>query len=167
MSGGFAESSGATLCEKGSLAGLSAPFVCTLWAISFRLSPQPCVPTWTRDGSQPLCLSLVRSPHTHTHTHTHTPALTHAHTHLQRQSLKLLSELLLDRDNFAIMMRYIVDRSNLRIIMGLLRHNQPNIQFEAFHVFKVRADGQSDARCAVSIWCAASVPSNGLGDRAC
>jgi calcium binding protein 39 len=41
------------------------------------------------------------------------------------------------------MMRYIVDRSNLRIIMGLLRHNQPNIQFEAFHVFKVRAAGQS------------------------
>ena len=58
---------------------------------------------------------------------------------LKRQSLKLLSELLLDRQNFAIMMRYIVDKGNLRIIMGLLRHNQPNIQFEAFHVFKVRA----------------------------
>jgi calcium binding protein 39 len=56
---------------------------------------------------------------------------------LKRQSLKLLSELLLDRDNFAIMMRYIVDRGNLKIIMTLLRHNQPNIQFEAFHVFKV------------------------------
>ena len=57
---------------------------------------------------------------------------------LKRQSLKLLSELLLDRQNFAIMMRYIVDKANLRIIMGLLRHNQPNIQFEAYHVFKVR-----------------------------
>ena len=56
---------------------------------------------------------------------------------LKRQSLKLLSELLLDRQNFAIMMRYIVDKANLRVIMGLLRHNQPNIQFEAFHVFKV------------------------------
>ena len=56
---------------------------------------------------------------------------------LKRQSLKLLSELLLDRANFAIMMRYIVDKANLRIIMGLLRHNQPNVQFEAFHVFKV------------------------------
>lgn len=56
---------------------------------------------------------------------------------LKRQSLKLLSELLLDRDNFAIMMRYIVDKANLRIIMTLLRHNQPNVQFEAFHVFKV------------------------------
>lgn len=56
---------------------------------------------------------------------------------LKRQSLKLLSEFLLDRENFGIMMRYISDKSNLKIVMGLLRHRQPNIQFEAFHVFKV------------------------------
>jgi calcium binding protein 39 len=56
---------------------------------------------------------------------------------LKRQSLKLLSEFLLDRENFGIMMKYIVEFSNLKIIMTLLRHNQPNIQFEAFHVFKV------------------------------
>jgi len=83
----------------------------------------------------------------------------------------LLSELLLDRDNFAIMMRYIVDRSNLRIIMGLLRHNQPNIQFEAFHVFKVRACGQTDRQSAVSGVThrrrATSISTNGPGDRAC
>jgi len=29
------------------------------------------------------------------------------------------------------------DKSNLRVIMTLLRTNAPNIQFEAFHVFKV------------------------------
>ncbi len=57
---------------------------------------------------------------------------------LKRQSLKLLSEFLLDRDNFGIMIKYIGDKSNLKIIMMMLRHKLPNIQFEAFHVFKVR-----------------------------
>lgn len=56
---------------------------------------------------------------------------------LKRQSLKLLSEFLLDRENFRIMMKYISDKNNLKIIMMMLRHKQPNIQFEAFHVFKV------------------------------
>jgi calcium binding protein 39 len=56
---------------------------------------------------------------------------------LKRQSLKLLSEFLLDRTNFALMLKYISDRNNLRVIMTLLRHKQPNVQFEAFHVFKV------------------------------
>lgn len=56
---------------------------------------------------------------------------------LKRQGLKLLGEFLLDRDNFAIMMRYICDMANMKIIMGMLRHKQPNIQFEAFHVFKI------------------------------
>ena len=56
---------------------------------------------------------------------------------LKRQSLRLLGEFLLDRDNFAIMMHYIADRNNLKVVMGILRHRQPNIQFEAFHVFKV------------------------------
>jgi len=55
----------------------------------------------------------------------------------RRQSLKLLGELLLDRDNFAVMMRYIADRQNLKLIMIMLRDKRPNIQFEAFHVFKV------------------------------
>lgn len=112
---------------------------------------------------------------------------------LKRQSLKLLSEFLLDRENFRVMMRFIGDkcvtsprttraclphqvrptshwprglptphppalpapprlslllllllsraarRLNLKTIMMMLRHKQPNIQFEAFHVFKVRA----------------------------
>ena len=57
------------------------------------------------------------------------------------------------------MMRYISDKSNLKIIMQLLRHKQPAIQFEAFHVFKVRSC--SSCRCSVSkqeapyfnVWC--------------
>lgn len=56
---------------------------------------------------------------------------------LQRQSLKLLSEFLLDRDNFKIMMKFISDKANLKLIMNMLRQPQSNIQFEAFHVFKV------------------------------
>jgi len=55
----------------------------------------------------------------------------------RRQSLKLLGELLLDRANFDIMMRYIGSRENLKVIMNLLRDTSANIQFEAFHVFKV------------------------------
>lgn len=55
----------------------------------------------------------------------------------RRQSLKLLGELLLDRANFNIMTKYISDQSNLKLMMMLLRDKSRNIQFEAFHVFKV------------------------------
>jgi len=55
----------------------------------------------------------------------------------KRQSLKLLGELLLDRANFNIMTKYISDQQNLKLMMTLLRDKSRNIQFEAFHVFKV------------------------------
>eukprot|EP00037_Helgoeca_nana_P014637 m.136717 g.136717 ORF g.136717 m.136717 type:complete len:332 (+) comp22643_c0_seq1:298-1293(+) len=55
----------------------------------------------------------------------------------RRQSLKLLGELLLDRANFTIMSRYIGDPENLKCMMDMLRDKSKNIQFEAFHVFKV------------------------------
>nr|XP_033804168.1 calcium-binding protein 39-like [Geotrypetes seraphini]XP_033804169.1 calcium-binding protein 39-like [Geotrypetes seraphini]XP_033804170.1 calcium-binding protein 39-like [Geotrypetes seraphini]XP_033804171.1 calcium-binding protein 39-like [Geotrypetes seraphini]XP_033804172.1 calcium-binding protein 39-like [Geotrypetes seraphini]XP_033804173.1 calcium-binding protein 39-like [Geotrypetes seraphini]XP_033804174.1 calcium-binding protein 39-like [Geotrypetes seraphini]XP_033804175.1 cal len=55
----------------------------------------------------------------------------------KRQSLKLLGELLLDRHNFPIMTKYISKPENLKLMMNLLRDKSPNIQFEAFHVFKV------------------------------
>ena len=56
---------------------------------------------------------------------------------LKRQSLKLLSEFLLERENFDIMMRYIGDAGNLMEVMRCLRSPQANIQYEAFHVLKV------------------------------
>ena len=56
----------------------------------------------------------------------------------KRQSLKLLGEILLDRANFNVMTRYIAQESNLKMMMNLLRDKSKNIQFEAFHVFKVR-----------------------------
>ncbi|CAO2583523.1 Calcium-binding protein 39-like, partial [Lemmus lemmus] len=55
----------------------------------------------------------------------------------KRQSLKLLGELILDRHNFAIMTTYISKPENLKLMMNLLRDKSPNIQFEAFRVFKV------------------------------
>ncbi|XP_053772564.1 calcium-binding protein 39-like isoform X2 [Desmodus rotundus] len=55
----------------------------------------------------------------------------------KRQSLKLLGELILDRHNFAIMTKYISKPENLKVMMNLLRDKSPNMQFEAFHVFKV------------------------------
>ncbi|XP_014671575.1 PREDICTED: protein Mo25-like, partial [Priapulus caudatus] len=55
----------------------------------------------------------------------------------RRQSLKLLGELLLDRHNFTIMKKYISNPENLKMMMNMLREKSKNIQFEAFHVFKV------------------------------
>jgi calcium binding protein 39 len=55
----------------------------------------------------------------------------------KRQSLKLLGEILLDRANFSVMTRYIANDANLKMMMNLLRDKSKNIQFEAFHVFKV------------------------------
>jgi len=55
----------------------------------------------------------------------------------RRLSLKLLSEILLDRTNGAVMTRYIKDLENLKLMMLLLKDQSKNIQYEAFHVFKV------------------------------
>lgn len=52
-------------------------------------------------------------------------------------SSQLLGELLLDRHNFTIMTKYISKPENLKLMMNLLRDKSRNIQFEAFHVFKV------------------------------
>lgn len=51
---------------------------------------------------------------------------------------QLLGELLLDRHNFTIMTRYISSPDNLKLMMNMLKERSRNIQFEAFHVFKVR-----------------------------
>lgn len=55
----------------------------------------------------------------------------------RRQSLKLLGELLLDRHNFSVMKKYISNPDNLKLMMTMLKEKSRNIQFEAFHVFKV------------------------------
>ncbi|XP_043693706.1 putative MO25-like protein At5g47540 [Telopea speciosissima] len=61
----------------------------------------------------------------------------------RRQAVKLLGDMLLDRSNSAVMMRYVSSKDNLRILMNLLRESSKNIQLEAFHVFKLFAANQN------------------------
>jgi calcium binding protein 39 len=55
----------------------------------------------------------------------------------KRQGLKLLSDLLLDRSNFYVMIRYVSLVENLKLVMILLLDPGKSIQLEAFHVFKL------------------------------
>uniref|UniRef100_A0A8D8VIG2 Protein Mo25 n=1 Tax=Cacopsylla melanoneura TaxID=428564 RepID=A0A8D8VIG2_9HEMI len=41
------------------------------------------------------------------------------------------------RHNFTVMTRYISNPYNLKLMMNMLKEKSRNIQFEAFHVFKV------------------------------
>ena len=66
---------------------------------------------------------------------------------VRRRSLKLLGELLLRRSNMHVMRRFVGSKHFLKVIMLLLRDKSSNIQFEAFHVFKIfvaNPDKQSD-----------------------
>lgn len=55
----------------------------------------------------------------------------------QRQSIKLLADILLDESYHAIMMKYTVDGGFLKSIMKLMRFKSDAIQIESFHVFKI------------------------------
>jgi calcium binding protein 39 len=55
----------------------------------------------------------------------------------KRLALKLLAELLLCRDNFAVMMKFINITDHLKAVMALLKGSTKAIQIEAFHVFKI------------------------------
>ncbi|XP_021739578.1 putative MO25-like protein At5g47540 [Chenopodium quinoa] len=57
----------------------------------------------------------------------------------RRQSIKLLGDILLDRSNSSIMVRYVSSKDNLMILMNLLRESSKPIQLEAFHIFKLFA----------------------------
>ena len=66
---------------------------------------------------------------------------------------QLLGELLLDRHNFTIMTIYISNPDNLKLMMNMLREKSRNIQFEAFHVFKVSVcDLMFNLKNKFSIW---------------
>ncbi|CAI5737530.1 unnamed protein product [Hyaloperonospora brassicae] len=55
----------------------------------------------------------------------------------RRQALQLLSELLLDPVNFAVMQRYVASRQYLKQVMLLLREPSEALRMDAFHVFKI------------------------------
>lgn len=56
----------------------------------------------------------------------------------KRQSIKLLGEILLDRVNYNVMMAYVAEGDNLKLCMKLLKNESKMVQYEGFHVFKVR-----------------------------
>ncbi|KAH3679770.1 hypothetical protein WICMUC_000736 [Wickerhamomyces mucosus] len=55
----------------------------------------------------------------------------------KRQSIKLLSQLLLTRFNTQFMLIYVNDPENLKLIMILLSDKSKNLQLESFNVFKI------------------------------
>ena len=61
---------------------------------------------------------------------------------------QLLGELLLDRANVKVMMRYVGDPANLKLMMILLKDSSRSIQFEAFHVFKAGPPRCTPVHCA-------------------
>lgn len=69
----------------------------------------------------------------------------------KRQSLKLLGELLLNRANFQVMIKYINSPDNLKIMMNLLRGTTKAVQFEAFHVFKIFVANPKKSRPVLEI----------------
>lgn len=56
---------------------------------------------------------------------------------VQRQALRLLAQLLLDRTFQSVMVRYVKEECFLQIHMNLLRDASQMIPLEAFHVFKL------------------------------
>lgn len=55
----------------------------------------------------------------------------------RRQSLKLLSDFLLEPPNSQVMKRFILEIQYLKVIMMLLKDSSKNIRISAFHIFKV------------------------------
>merc|ERR1719242_2745562 len=64
----------------------------------------------------------------------------------KRQFLNLLSELLLEKTNFNLMIRYIAQKENLKAAMTLLKSDSNAISHEAFHIFKVFVANPKKAR---------------------
>ena len=66
-------------------------------------------------------------------------------------AMQLLGELLLDRANSKVMLKYVADPMNLMMMMILLKDNSRSIQFEAFHVFKVGKMAPLHLLCALCL----------------
>ncbi|CAK9157604.1 unnamed protein product [Ilex paraguariensis] len=52
---------------------------------------------------------------------------------------KLLGQILMDRANCSVMMRYVSSLDNMKMVMNLLKESSKNIQLEAFNLFKLFA----------------------------
>ncbi|KAL2456656.1 putative MO25-like protein [Forsythia ovata] len=69
----------------------------------------------------------------------------------RRNSVKLLGDILLDRSNSSVMIRYVSSLDNMRVLMNLLRESHKNIQIDAFHVFKLFVANQNKPPDIVNI----------------
>ncbi|CAK9209634.1 unnamed protein product [Sphagnum troendelagicum] len=69
----------------------------------------------------------------------------------RRQMVKLLGDVLLDRSNVNVMMRYVNSKDNMCILMNLMKEPSKSIQIDAFHVFKVFVANESKPLEIVSI----------------
>ncbi|KAF0688667.1 Aste57867_19737 [Aphanomyces stellatus] len=63
----------------------------------------------------------------------------------QRHALQILSKVLLDPRNGAVMMSYISNKTHLKHIMQLLREQSDALRMDAFHVFKIFVANPSKA----------------------
>ncbi|XP_073027454.1 putative MO25-like protein At5g47540 [Primulina eburnea] len=72
----------------------------------------------------------------------------------RRYAIKLLGDILLDRSNSNVMIRYVSSKDNMRVLMNLLRESQKNIQIDAFHVFKLFVANQCKPADIINVLCA-------------
>ncbi|KAI3456852.1 hypothetical protein Pfo_013515 [Paulownia fortunei] len=72
----------------------------------------------------------------------------------RRHAIKLLGDILLDRSNSGVMIRYVSSKDNMRVLMNLLRESHKSIQIDAFHVFKLFVANQNKPADIVNILCA-------------
>ncbi|XP_068334379.1 putative MO25-like protein At5g47540 [Pyrus communis] len=61
----------------------------------------------------------------------------------KRQAIKLLGDMLLDRSNSDVMVRYVCSLNNMIILMNLLRDPKKTIKLETFQVFKLFVANQN------------------------
>ena len=71
----------------------------------------------------------------------------------RRQSLKLLGEILHDRRNYEVMLKYVSEVENLKLLMCQLRDKSEKIQFEAFQVFKIFIANPNKPKSIYDILC--------------
>ncbi|XVE72507.1 hypothetical protein DITRI_Ditri11bG0044900 [Diplodiscus trichospermus] len=69
----------------------------------------------------------------------------------RRHAIKLLGDILLDRSNSAVMVRYVTSLDNMRIMMNLLRDSKKTIKLDTFHVFKLFVANQNKPPEIISI----------------
>ncbi|KAL7130871.1 hypothetical protein ABFS83_13G161100 [Erythranthe nasuta] len=72
----------------------------------------------------------------------------------RRHAVKLLGDILLDRSNSGIMVRYVSSMDNMRVLMNLLRESHKTIQIDAFHVFKLFVANENKPNDIINILCA-------------